>query len=81
MQYFFIADKIKKKEVRIAYYPTDEIVADFSSKLLEGKMFIIHRNTMLGLIIGEFDIHKRWYKEALQRYDLWNKIKHDLDEL
>jgi hypothetical protein len=70
VRYFFVIDKINKKEVKIVYCPTEKMVADFSSKLLQGKIFIIHRNTMLGISADEFDMYKQWYKEALQRYDL-----------
>ena len=33
-RYFFVAGKLKYKEVRIAYYLTEEIIVDFSSKPL-----------------------------------------------
>ena len=34
--YFFIIDKIKNKEIRIIYYPTKQIVADFFTHPLQG---------------------------------------------
>ena len=76
-----VADKIKKKEERLVYCPTDEMVADFSSKLFEGKMVVLYHNIIFGLMIGEFNMHKRQYKEAFERYDLWNEIERDLDNL
>lgn len=32
VMYFFIIDKVEKKEVKIIYCPTEDIAADYSSK-------------------------------------------------
>lgn len=37
--YFFVQDNIAKKEIDLEYCPTDEILADFFTKPLEGKLF------------------------------------------
>ena len=34
IRYFFITDRIKKGELKIEYYPTDDMVADFFTKPL-----------------------------------------------
>ena len=81
VRYFFVVDKMQSKEVRIVYCPTDEMVADYSSKPLQGKTFIYHRNTMLGICPEEYDLHKKWHKEALERYGLWDDEESDLQEL
>ena len=70
MRCFFVVDKIHKKEVKVICCPTEEMVADCSSKPLQGKIFVTHRNTMLGTSIKEHGIHKKWCKEALKRYEL-----------
>ena len=81
VRYFFVVDKIENKEVRVACCPTEETVADFSSKPLQGKIFVIHRNAMLGVSAEEFDVYKQWYKEAIKRYDLWDELEDDLEGL
>ena len=45
-RYFFVVDKMENKEVKIAYCPTEKMVANYSSKPLQGKLLVIHRNTM-----------------------------------
>jgi len=37
--YFFIKDLIDSREVRIEYCPTEKMLADFFSKLLQGSLF------------------------------------------
>ena len=39
-RYFFITDLIKKGELKAEYCPTDDMVADFFTKPLQGKKFI-----------------------------------------
>jgi len=38
-RYFFVADKIKKVEVKIAYCPMQEMLGDFFTKPLQGTQF------------------------------------------
>ena len=64
---FFVVDNIRKHEVKIVHYPTDEMVEDFSTKPLQGKMFVIYRNTMLGINPEDFSEHKKWCMEAIKR--------------
>ena len=45
-RYFFAADKTNQKEVMIVHYPTEKMVSGFSTKLLQGNVFVIHRSTM-----------------------------------
>jgi len=37
--YFFVADKIKKGEVKVAFCPTTNMLADFFTKPLQGSTF------------------------------------------
>ena len=67
--------------MNIVYRPTEKIVADFSSKPLQGKIFVVRRNDVLGICVDEFDTHKQWHKEDLQRYELWDELEYDLEEL
>ena len=34
VRYFFVVDKMEKKEVKVVYCPTEKMVADYSSKPL-----------------------------------------------
>ena len=81
VRHFFIVDKIDKREVRITCCPKVEMVSDFSTKLLQGKIFVTHRNNMLGVTMEEHGRHKKWHREARQRCDLWDDLGNDLDHL
>jgi Reverse transcriptase (RNA-dependent DNA polymerase) len=39
IRYFFVADRIASKEVRVEYCPTGEMIADFFTKPLQGTLF------------------------------------------
>ena len=54
VQCFFVVEKIDAKEVKIAYCPTEKMVADCSSKPPQGKIFVVHRNAMLRMSAEEF---------------------------
>ena len=47
--YFFITDRIKEGELKIEYCPTDDMVADFFTKPLQGKKLIQFRKIKLNL--------------------------------
>ena len=47
--YFFITDRIKKGELKIEYCPTDDMVADFFTKPLQGKKFLQFRKIIINL--------------------------------
>ena len=58
-----------------------KIVADFSTKPIQGNVLVIHRNTTQGVNKEDFIIHKEWCKSALQRNDLWDDLEDDLMNL
>ena len=76
--YFFITNKINKREVKIIYCPTDKIIANYSSKLTQGNVFEFQRNTILGIKKDNFVTYKDWYKFVLRKYELWDVAEHDL---
>ena len=80
MKYFFATDKIKNKELKMIHCPTENMIADYNSKPLQGKLFYENINLMMGLDIEEFDRYKRMYVEALDAYDL-NVDEDDLFDL
>ena len=49
IRYFFITDRIKKGDLHIEYCPTDNMVADFFSKPLQGKKFLQFRKLIMNL--------------------------------
>ena len=49
MRYFFIQDRWKKGEFKIEHCPTDEMLADFFTKPLQGKKFMYFRDRILGI--------------------------------
>ena len=48
VRYFFVVDRVKKKELQIRYCPTEMMIADFFTKALQGKLF----HKMRGIIMG-----------------------------
>ena len=49
IRYFFVKDRIDKKEVRVQYCSTQEMVADFFTKPLQGALFIKFRNNIMNI--------------------------------
>ena len=49
IRYFFITDRIKKGDLHIEYCPTDNMVADFFTKPLQGKKFLQFRKVIMNL--------------------------------
>ncbi len=47
IRYFFATDRIAKGELRVQYCPTDNMVADFLTKPLQGSLFRKFRAMML----------------------------------
>jgi hypothetical protein len=47
IRYFFVTDRIKKKELEVLYCPTEDMVADFFTKPLQGSSFRKHRSSIL----------------------------------
>lgn len=79
VRYFFVVDKIKNKEVRIIHCPTEEMIADFNTKPLQGMMFNYFWNKIMGGIKPDkYDSYMKAYQEVLdEQYDLF-KNKEDL---
>ena len=48
IKYFFVKDRVDKKELRIQYYPTAEMLADFFTKPLQGALFHKFRDVLMG---------------------------------
>jgi hypothetical protein len=48
VRYFFVKDRIDKKELRVEYCPTHLMLADYFSKPLRGKLFKEQREYIMG---------------------------------
>lgn len=48
IRYYFVKDKIESEEIRVRYTPTEEMVADFFTKPLQGSLFIKFRTFIMG---------------------------------
>jgi len=53
IRYYFIKDRIKSGEVELIYCPTENMVADFFTKPLQGKRFVMLRKIIMGEINQE----------------------------
>ena len=49
IRFFFVTDNVQKKNVRIEYCPTDDMVGDFYTKPLQGSKFVRFKNFSLGV--------------------------------
>ena len=49
IRYYYVADKIAKGEVNVIWCPTDQMVADFLTKPLQGKAFVEFRDKLMGV--------------------------------
>jgi hypothetical protein len=47
IRYFFISDRIEKKEIRVEYLATGDMIADILTKPLQGEQFIRLRKMLL----------------------------------
>ncbi len=50
IRYFFITDRVNKKEISIEWCPTKDMVADFMTKPLQGSHFRILRDIIMGKV-------------------------------
>ena len=55
IRYFFITDQIQVGDIWVEYCPTDDMIADFFTKLLQGSKFIQFWDQILN-VQGEHDI-------------------------
>ena len=77
IRYFFISDRIEKKDIWVVYCPTEEMIADYFTKLLQGALFRKFRDLVLGIKEEDFHEYKRVYQETLTKYGLTDQMKPD----
>ena len=71
VRYYYAVDKLKSKELKVIYCPTEDLAAGYSSKPLQGSLFAKHRNVILGVREEDFDLYKEMYVPVLKQYDLY----------
>ena len=49
IRYFFVTDRIQTGDIRVAYCPTDDMIADFFTKPLQGSKFTRFRDQILNV--------------------------------
>ena len=64
IRYFFITDRVKNKEIEIHYCPTKEMLGDYFTKPVQGKLFKKFRNSILGITEDEYFKYKEDYARA-----------------
>ena len=48
IRYFFLTDQIEKGNLRVEYCPTTEMIGDFFTKPLQGKLFLKFKKQIMG---------------------------------
>ena len=56
-------------------------MSDLGTKPTQGSIFVYHRNIIQDMSKEDFHMHKKWHREVLEKYELWNDLKFDLDSL
>ena len=49
IRYFYTHKRVTDGTIVVTYCPTKEMVSDYLSKLLQGSLFWVHRNTLMGI--------------------------------
>jgi hypothetical protein len=50
IRYYYVADQVAKGDLRVVWCPTDEMIADFLTKPLQGKAFVKFRDLLMGTV-------------------------------
>ena len=66
IRYFFMTDKIQKGEVVLIHCPTEEMITNYFTHPLQGKMFRYFRDLIMGILMVGYEEYKLWY-EVLAR--------------
>ena len=58
--------------IKVVHCPTEGMIADYSSKPLQGALFRKFRDLVLGTSEGGHELHKAEYTRALEGFGLGN---------
>ena len=67
IRYFFVSDRIKKDEVHVQYCPTQNMLADYFTKPLQGATFRKFRDAIMNCDSGRSDFHPNDHRSVLDR--------------
>ena len=78
IKYFFVKDKIKQQNIIIEHCGTDDMIADYFTKPLQGSLFIKMRAILMGLFhstieerVGEnLILSNRFLTETIAEYPM-----------
>ena len=59
IRYILMKDRIDKGEVSVAFCPTEDMIADFFTKILQGKKFIEFKDMIIGIIPVHYPSEER----------------------
>ena len=79
--HFFELNKMEKKKERTVQCPSEEMIADYISKMNQDIIFICQRKMMQGTKREDVPKHKDWHKKALMKYYLWDESEFNLDAI
>ena len=65
IRYFYVADHIQNKTLSLRHCPTEEMLADYFTKPLQGSLFIRLRNHIMG---ADFDAGDRQNQRSVLDY-------------
>ena len=64
IKYFYATERVKDGTIAVSYCPIKEMVADYLLKPLQGSLFQLHQNTIMGLTPEIVDQYKLDYHKA-----------------
>ncbi len=50
IRYYYVADPVGKGDLRVVWCPTDEMIADFLTKPVQGKAFVEFWDLLMGAV-------------------------------
>jgi hypothetical protein len=50
MRYYYVANQVAKGDLRVVWCPTDEMIADFLTKPIQGKAFVKFQDLLMGAV-------------------------------
>ena len=67
IRYFFVSDRIKKDKVHVQYCPTQNMLADYFTKTLQGATSRKFRDAIMNCDSGRSDFHPSDHRSVLDR--------------
>jgi hypothetical protein len=74
--YFFVMDKVHQNEVAIVYCPTEDMIADFFTKPLQGMQLAAFRDFIMNVDSGNKDAQN--HRSVLEYDDTDNDVSKEL---